>query len=182
MPGAADVNLGSLDAYNTTRQLNTHNLGSCEVHYPWHPWYGRTLWVYGTRAGRAQAAARCGLEPTQGSKSLEVPVWMLETTSCATMRLAESPQVDCVALQSLKTLLYDSVLQDRHPFSGGADANPNESTPTCAIGIVSSSIRGDPLAQAASRNPTQSGDVVGKAASRILGKPRVSCGDEGGQP
>src|SRR5260370_15824112 len=64
---------------------------------------------------------------------------MLETASCATMRLAESPEVDCVALQSLKTLLYDSVLQDRHPFSGGADANPNESTPTCAIGIVSSS-------------------------------------------
>src|SRR5260370_33484243 len=106
---------------------------------------------------------------------------MLETTSCATMRLAESPQVDCVALQSLKTLLY-SVLQDRHPFSGGADANPNESTPTCAIGIVSSSIRGDPLAQVASRNPTQSGDVGGKAASRILGKRTVSCGDEGGQP
>ena len=105
--------IGASWSGDTTRQLNTHNLGSCEVHYPWHPWYGRTLWVYGTRAGRAQAAARCGLEPTQGSKSLEVPVWVLETTSCATMRLAESPQVDCVALQSLKTLLYDSVLQDR---------------------------------------------------------------------
>ena len=164
----------------TTRQLNTHNIESREVYYPWHPWYGRRVSIYRISLGRAQWSARCGLESTQCAKSLEVPLWMLEPTSCSSMRLAEDPRVDCAALQSLKALLHDGVLQDRHPFAGGADADPHESTPTCAAGAVSSSIRGDPLAQAAARNPAESSDPVGEAASRILRKPVSSRRGEGG--
>ncbi len=167
---------------NTTRQLNTHNLGSCEVQYPWHPWYGRTVWIYRTSSGHMQPAASCGLEPTQCSQSLQVPLWMLEATSCSTMCLAEDPRVDCAALERLKALLHDSVLQDRHPFEGGADAGPRESTPTCATGTVFSSIRGDSLAQAAARNPRKISDIVGEDASGLLGNSASSRRGEGGQP
>jgi hypothetical protein len=145
-------------------------------------WYGRAVWIYEIRMGRAQAAARCGLEPTQCAKSLEVPLWMLEAVSCSTMCRAEDPRVDCTALQKLKTLLHDSVLQDRHPLAGGADADPHETTPTGTTKTVSSSIRGDPLAQATARNSTEGSHPVGGAASPILGNPASSRGGEGGQP
>jgi hypothetical protein len=59
---------------DTTRQLNTHNIESRDVHYPWHPWYGSRVWVYRISLGRVQPTARCGLEPTQCVKSLVVPV------------------------------------------------------------------------------------------------------------
>ena len=167
--------------YNSSTQYHSSS-DSREVHYPWHPWYGRAVWIYEIRMGRAQAAARCGLEPTQCAKSLEVPLWMLEAVSCSTMCRAEDPRVDCTALQKLKTLLHDSVLQDRHPLAGGADADPHETTPTGTTETVSSSIRGDPLAQATARNSTEGSHPVGGAASPILGNPASSRGGEGGQP
>ena len=121
---------------------------------------------------RASAAgSQVRLEPTQCAKSLEVPLWMLEASSCSTLRPAETPRVDCAALQTLRALLHSGVLQDRHPFAGGADADPYESTPRYATVTVSSSIRGDPLAQVTPRNPTENGDVVGEFVSRTLGNP-----------
>ena len=153
---------------DTTRQLNTHNIESRDVHYPWHPWYGRRVWVYRISLGRVQPTARCDLEPTQCAKSLEVPLWMLEASSCSTLRPAEAPRVDCCALQTLTALLHSSVLHG--------------STPGCATGTVSSSIRRDPMAQATARNPTESGDVACESASRILGNPASSRQGEGGQP
>ena len=181
-PGCLSPGLSAYATSGTTRQLNTHNIESRDVHYPWHPWYGRRVWVYRISLGRVQPVARCGLEPTQCAKSLEVPLWTLEASFCSTLRPAEAPRVDCAALQTLRALLHRSVLQDRHPFAGGADADPHESTPGYATGTVSSSIRRDPMAQATARNPTESGDVARKAASRILGNPASSRQGEGGQP
>jgi len=148
----------------------------------WHPWYRRRVCIYRISLGRVQPTARCGLEPTQCAKSMEVPLWMLEASSCSTLRPAESPSADSAALQTLRALLHNSVLQDRHPFAGGADADPHESTPGCATGTVSSSIRRDPMAQATARDPTESGDVACEAASRTLGNPASSRQGEGGQP
>ena len=167
---------------DTTRQLNTHNPQPCEIHYRWHPWYGRRLWVHGIRTGRAQPTARCCLEPTQCAASLEVPLWMLEVTSCSTMCEAEDPRVDCASLQALKALLLNSVLKDRHPIAGGADANPHESNPTCTTGVVSPSLTGDPLAQVAAGNPTASGDVAVEVASRTRANPASPRRGEGGRP
>src|SRR5215471_12501231 len=53
---------------DTTPQLNTHSIESREVHYRWHPWFGRRVWIYSIRTGRATASARCGLEAIQCSK------------------------------------------------------------------------------------------------------------------
>src|SRR5262245_9711764 len=36
-----------VDAGRCTRsQSNTHSIESEEVRYPWHPWYGRRVWIH----------------------------------------------------------------------------------------------------------------------------------------
>jgi hypothetical protein len=105
---------------------------------------------------------------------------MLEAASCSTMRRAEDPRVDSATLQRLKTLLRDCVLQDRHLLAVGADADPHESTATEATGTVSSSIRGDPLAQPTARNSTEVDHLVGDAASPILENLASARRGEGG--
>jgi hypothetical protein len=67
--------------------------------------YGHRIIVRGTRS-----VARCALDRVQRAKSLEIPLWMLEA-SCSTLRLAENPVVDGMALQRLKTLLHGVVLR-----------------------------------------------------------------------
>lgn len=168
---------------DTTHQNNTHSTDSWEVCYRWHPWYGRTVWIYETRSVRGQAAVRCGLDPTQRRKSLEIPQWMLEAIHCSNIRLVDVPHVDCDALRTLKTLLDDSVVQGRHHsvvFAGGADAGSQESTTGCATRSVSSAVGSDRLAQAASGHPAIGGDVVGETASRALPKAASYGSSEGG--
>ena len=167
----------------TTHQHNTHSTDSREVCYRWHPWYGRTVWIYEKRSVRGQTAVRCGLDSTQCTKSLEIPQWMLEAVDCSNIRLSDVPRVDCDALRTLKTLLDDSVVQGRHHsvfFAGGADAGSQESTTGCATRPVSSAVGNDRLAQVTSGHPASGGDVVGETASRALPK-ATSCGSsEGG--
>src|SRR5690242_12634946 len=101
---------------------------------------------------RTRSVAHCGPDRIQSAKSLEVPLWMLESASCSALRVAEHPAVDCAALQQLKTLLFVGVLEDRHSSVGGADADQKDSAPTVPAGIVLSPVGGDPLAQVAARD------------------------------
>jgi len=48
---------------------------------------------------------------------------MFEAGCSSSLRLAENPVVNCTALQGLKTLLQDGVLEDRHSSLGGADVS-----------------------------------------------------------
>jgi len=107
---------------------------------------------------------------------------MFEAGSCSLLRLAENPVVDCTALQGLKTLLQDGVLEDRHSSLGGADADPQDSAPTPAIGVVSSAARADRLAQVARRDSAKGEDPVSQAASRIRANPAAAPRGEGRQP
>src|SRR3954451_238156 len=124
------------DFDDTPRQYKTHNAEQCELHYPWHPWFGRTIWVYRKVIRRTRSVAHCGPDRIQCAKSLEIPLWMLEAASCSALRLAEDAAVDCAALQRLKALLFGGVVEDRHSSLGGADADPQNSAPTLAAGIV----------------------------------------------
>jgi hypothetical protein len=105
---------------------------------------------------------------------------MLEAASCSTLRLAENPTVDCAALHRLKTLLHNRVLQDRHLFVGGTDADPHESTSPHAVGIVPSPARNHQLAQAAAGMSAKNDDIAYEIAARTLGKPASSRRGEGG--
>src|SRR5215469_12148945 len=137
----------------TTRQYKTHNAEPREVQYPWHPWFGRTVWVYRIVVRGTRSRAHCGLDRVQCARSLEIPLWMLEAASCSTLRLAENPIVDCTALQRLKTLLHGGVLEDRHSSLGGADADPQSSTPRSTAGVVvSPPVGNDRLAHITARD------------------------------
>src|SRR5215510_14509686 len=165
---------GEFGIRDTTRQYKTHNAEPREVQYPWHPWFGRTVCVYRIVVRGTRSRAHCGLDQVQCARSLEIPLWMLEAASCSTLRLAENPIVDCTALQRLKALLHGGVLEDRHSSLGGADADPQDSTPRSTVGVVSPPVGGDRLAQITARDSAKDDEVVSEAASRTLGNTAAS--------
>jgi hypothetical protein len=120
----------------TSRQSNTHSTESREIRYPWHPWYGRPVWIHRAFIKAGQAVYRCSLEQNLEGPLLEIPQWMLDSGDCCRVHGAENPAVDCAALQDLKLLLQrarsharDLVVQAQHPSApGGADARIIEST------------------------------------------------------
>ena len=122
----------------TSRQHNTHISESKEVLYRWHPWCGRTVWIFGTvERKNAETVLRCALEPFETARLLEVPQWMFDPVACCRVTSATSPAVNCEALRELKRLLaqrpragQDGVVQAEHhplPRTGGADATPDKS-------------------------------------------------------
>ena len=160
----------------TSPRYKTHNADAREVHYPWHPWFGRKIWVYRIAAEQMRSA-RCGLEPSQCAKSLEIPLWMLEPVPSLALSLSEIPRVDCMALQGLRTLLRDRVLEHRHPL-GGADAETYESTSPRATGLVRFPGGSDRLAQTARRSPEQNDGLADEATARTLGNAAPSLSGE----
>jgi hypothetical protein len=132
----------------TSHQSNTHSTESREVLYPWHPWFGRAVWIYARRMNHGRMVARCGLEPRHDRRSVEVPQWMFDTAVCCQMRMAQEPVTSIDALRELKALratrspaIPDHMLQAQHDsllLEGGADANPPEPAPgdpTCLVSV-----------------------------------------------
>jgi hypothetical protein len=117
----------------TNRQQNTHITESKAILYRWHPWCGRTVFVFSTIAKNEEIIFRCALEPHETARVLEVPQWMFDPVACCHVTCATSPAVDCAALRELKPLLADkpfstpgSVIKAGHqplPCTGGADAS-----------------------------------------------------------
>jgi hypothetical protein len=137
---------GELDC--TSHQPNTHSTESREVLYPWHPWFGRAVWMYARRMNYGRMVAHCGLEPRHDRRSVEVPQWMFDTAVCCQMRMAQEPVASIEALRELKALCAtrspaspDHMLQAQHDpllLQVGADANPTEPTlgdPTCVVSV-----------------------------------------------
>ena len=120
----------------TSRQSNTHSTESREIRYPWHPWYGRPVWIHRAFVKAGQAVYRCSLEQNLEGPLLEIPQWMLDSGAGCRVHGAENPAVDCAALKDLKLLLHrarstarDLVVQAQHPSApGGADARITEPT------------------------------------------------------
>jgi hypothetical protein len=165
----------------TNRQHNTHSTESREVCYPWHPWYGRAVWVYETLVKSGQPVFRCGTEENHDARYL-VPQWMFDSAVCCRMHKATVPVVGCEALRDLKALLQfppdrGVVLQAQHRSSlsqGGADANAPEPIESCSVATVSSTPSQSVLAGTASRNPTDNSEAASTTAARPLAKsPRL---------
>jgi len=123
--------MSACDAGYTSRQHNTHITEARVLLYPWHPWYGRTVLIFGSVAKNGQAVFRCGLESAQTDRPLEVPQWIFDPTFCCQVYLAAAPTVWCEGLLELKRLLTGAhllcdkaVLQAEHcswPYPGGND-------------------------------------------------------------
>jgi len=157
----------------TSRQSNTHSTESREIRYPWHPWYGRPVWIHRAFVKAGQAVYRCSLEQDLEGPLLEIPQWMLDSGACCRVHGAENPAVDCAALQDLKLLLHrgrsparDLVVQAQHPSApGGADARITESTEGSSKRIVSPTPAESGLAKAAARNQTTDRGTTGATAA-----------------
>ena len=148
---------------DTSRQSNTHSTELREIHYPWHPWYGRPVWIHGAFVKSGCAVYRCSLEQNHEGRLFEIPQWMFEPSACCRLRRAEKPVVDCAALLALKLLLQstrspgrDLVIQaQHHPYPGGVDATIGESTEGSANRIVSPASAESGVAKATARNQTE---------------------------
>jgi hypothetical protein len=157
----------------TSRQSNAHSTESREIRYPWHPWYGRPVWIHRAFVKAGQAVYRCSLEQNLVGPLLEIPQWMFDSGACCRVHGAENPAVDCAALQDLKLLLHrgrsparDLVVQAQHPSApGGADARITESTEGSAKRIVSPTPAESGLAKATARNQTTDRGTTGATAA-----------------
>src|SRR5262249_696305 len=113
----------------TTEGSNTHKTEIREVHYRWHPWYGRQVVVRGIRHRRGGVALNCRAGDDGASPVLEVPEWMFDFSVCSRVKQAGTAKVDCRELQGLKILLASrfgielEVQTQHHPvIPGGVDA------------------------------------------------------------
>jgi len=144
-PGCPSPVQDELCPGNTSRQSNTHSTELREIRYPWHPWRGRSVWIYGAFVKSGWALYRCSLEQNQKARLFEIPQWMFDSGACCRVHRAEQPAVDSAALLELKLLLHrtrspgrDLVVQAQHHSSpGGADARIGESTEGFANRVVS---------------------------------------------
>jgi hypothetical protein len=78
-----------IQAINTTPIL----LKLGEVCYLWHPWYGRKVKVHATLVRHGVAVARCSSEDVHPRRTLELPLWMLDSTVCRRVQVAKPGRV-----------------------------------------------------------------------------------------
>ena len=130
---------------DTRRQSNTHIIESREVRYPWHPWHGRTVWIYQALRKQGEGIFRCRIDQDPSVRLQELPEWMFDTAA-SQIQIAMRAAVSCEALRNLKALLRGNpaqpgrggVVENQHQSlqsSGGADGQAAEtswiySTPT----------------------------------------------------
>src|SRR6266446_2666712 len=103
-PGSLCPRLNAYGTADTSRQSNTHSTEVREIRYPWHPWYGRPVWIHGALVKGGQALYHCSLEQNHQAPLFKIPQWMFESGACCRMHRAEEPAVDCAALRDLRRL------------------------------------------------------------------------------
>src|SRR5215813_3080614 len=92
--------LDGFSPYDTTQQRNTHIAVTGVVHYPWHPWRNRSVFIDDVIDRNGCVYFRCHVEETVHLRGLEIPDWMLQET-CSTTGLVETPVVNCSALRGV---------------------------------------------------------------------------------
>jgi hypothetical protein len=176
----------------TSRQSNTHSIESREVRYPWHPWYGRTVWIYQSLKKQGGGILRCGVEQDVRVSLLELPEWMFETAA-GCIQLAKMPAACCEALRDLRTLLQghqsrsgrDGVVEVQHrslQASGGADAEPREPIRVDSTETIPSIVQIQELtvAEPAGGDSTTNDENVGRTVAPTLRKSKRLLRRKGG--
>jgi hypothetical protein len=126
-----------MDKLKATTSLTQGVTESRVVLYRWHPWSGRSAYIFGAFTKGEQAVFRCTLEPADVARSLEVPQWMFDAAACCRVALVEAASVNVETLRAFDRLLCavkgvdeSGVLQAEHPTlpdAGGACATPKRS-------------------------------------------------------
>lgn len=175
----------------TTRRVDTLNTEIREIRYPWHPWYGRQVVVFDTVRKQGMSICRCGLEPADGNRSVEVPEWMFDVSVCTHLRLMPSPMVSTEALFELKQLLSTSLLvqddvmmQAEHSSlfnTGGADAASVDAA-SSATEFVSATAHRSVLGDSAEGNQaTKPATAIETVAPALCQTSGVRSSQRGGQ-
>ena len=93
--------------YCTIELENTHIPERRELLYCWHPWFGRTVYVFGAVDKLGEAVFRCNLTGRGSDRRLEVPVWMFDHAACAACIQRADAHVLIGTLLDLARLLAD---------------------------------------------------------------------------
>ena len=92
----------------TTERQNTHVTDRREVLYPWHPWFGSSVYVHTVVDKPGGAVFRCNLTGRRSDRLLEVPIWMFDRAACASCHRSDSAHVGLEALKALAGLVSDA--------------------------------------------------------------------------
>jgi hypothetical protein len=164
----------------TSRQSNTHSIESRVVRYPWHPWHGRTVWIYQSLKKQGEGILRCRIEQDPSVSLQELPEWMFDT-GAGQIQIAKMPAISCEALRDLKTLLQsnptrsggDNVVEIQHQSlqsSGGADEQAAETSRIYSTATIPTKVQEPAVAGPTSRNSTEHRENVGTAVAPTLRK------------
>jgi hypothetical protein len=88
----------------TSPQQNSHISERRTVHYPWHPWRDRSVFIDERVEKHGRIMFRCHAEETRHWSALEIPDWMFDS-AWGKVYPVDAPTVGCEALRSLKVLL-----------------------------------------------------------------------------
>jgi hypothetical protein len=102
------IGTGAVCGIAPRETLHNARKGYLRVLYPYHPYYGQTLEVFGAGGGlRDLVYVRMPNNTTRG-----IPAWMFDESICASVRCADRAIIDCQALLRLAQLL-DLQLENR---------------------------------------------------------------------
>jgi hypothetical protein len=135
MPEGTDSRFytGTAAAFGAAPRETLHNArkGYLRVLYPYHPYYGQTLEVFGAGGGlRDLVYVRMPNNTTRG-----IPAWMFDESICASVRCADRAIIDFQALLRLAQLL--DIQQDNRGIERHESSVPR---PKNACKISSSSV------------------------------------------
>jgi hypothetical protein len=181
--------LGGFVRDDTTQQRNTHIRDVREIHYCFHPWHGRAVWVHASLIRRGRAVAYCSLED-ENRRVLEVPLWMLDVAGCSKTRVSKLGFVNADSLRELKEILESVRLQGQlsttpetqHQYlqdAKGAEGGTADSTETEPTSVICSSPVQSALGRPVARHSTEDDATAGavtQAASKDSGRKRNRTG------
>jgi hypothetical protein len=127
-------------SHSTSRHQNADVTESRVVTYPWHPWHGRSVFIFAAVTKDDEPAFRCALEQADFARPREVPQWMFDAATCLPHVAHRDSERKYRRLTALDTLLHltaassgSAVIKAEHrsrSATGGAYATPASCTPT----------------------------------------------------
>ena len=78
-----------------------------EVLYPWHPWFGRQVYIHTIVEREDARILGCAIDSQRTARCLNVAAWMFDRAVRVRMLRAETPRVALPALVRLKALLAE---------------------------------------------------------------------------
>ncbi len=164
---------GTSSASSCNTRHNTHGAEVREVLYPWHPFFGREVFIleHLHRAGRP--VSWCSLEPETQGRRFEIPDWMFDRACCSRMQLSTQSRVCWSALVELRELLdrtacaepSTAVELQHRPLKGG-DADAEAFPTTGATGTLPATEDSTGMEDAPHRCSPDSDSVVGQDSPR----------------